>query len=99
MARPCRQTQTADEESAERHVLVVGLDDDSRCRTYRTTPPAVQEIENNLSLANKDRDDLADSAHDDGVVRPTLAEVTRSAYLQSTDQLPNVRSAKCLERG
>ncbi|UMP06734.1 DUF6924 domain-containing protein [Amycolatopsis sp. EV170708-02-1] len=63
-------------ESAEHHVLVVDLDDDSRGRTFRATPPAVQEIENNLSLANMDWEDFADSADEDGVVRPMLAEVT-----------------------
>jgi hypothetical protein len=59
--------------SAEHHVLVVDLDEDSLGRTFRTTPPAIQEVENNLSLANMDWEDFAYSADDDGVVRPMLA--------------------------
>lgn len=66
-------------ESAEHHVLVADLDDDSRGRTFRATPPAVQEIENNLSLANMDWEDFAGSTDDDGVVRPMLAEITPTA--------------------
>jgi hypothetical protein len=59
--------------SAEHHVLVVDLDEDSLGRTFRATPPAIQEVENNLSLANMDWEDFAYSADDDGVVRPMLA--------------------------
>lgn len=59
--------------SAEHHVLVVDLDEDSLGRTFRATPPAVQEVENNLSLANMDWEDFADSTGDDGVVRARLA--------------------------
>jgi hypothetical protein len=58
--------------SLERHVMVVDLDDEYRGRTFRATPPAVQEIENNLSLANMDWEDFADCADDDGIVRPLL---------------------------
>jgi hypothetical protein len=62
--------------SAEHHVLVVDLEEDDRGRTFRATPPAVPEIETNLSLANMDWEYFAESADDDGVVRPMLAEVT-----------------------
>jgi hypothetical protein len=58
--------------SAEHHVLVVDLDEDTLGRSFRATPQAVQEIENNLSLANMDWADFAYSADDDGVVRPML---------------------------
>ncbi|MGI8313168.1 DUF6924 domain-containing protein [Saccharopolyspora hattusasensis] len=59
-------------ESAEHHVLVVDLDDDD-VRTFRATPLAAAEIENNLSIANMDWEDFADSADDDGIVRPMLS--------------------------
>jgi OAA-family lectin sugar binding domain len=58
--------------SAEHHVLVVDLDEDSLGRTFRATPPAIQEVENNLSLANMDWEDFAYAADDDGVVHPML---------------------------
>jgi hypothetical protein len=54
-------------------VLVVDLNEDTLGRAFRATPPAVQEIENNLSLANMDWEDFAYAADDDGVVRPMLA--------------------------
>jgi hypothetical protein len=72
-------------ESAEHHVLVVDLDDDHRGRTFRAAPPAVPEIETNLSLANVDWEYFADSAGDDGVVRPVLAEVTLSSVPPAAD--------------
>jgi hypothetical protein len=56
--------------------MIVDLDDDNRGRTFRATPPAVREIENNLSLANMDWETFAGSTDDDGVVRPVLDEVT-----------------------
>jgi hypothetical protein len=59
-------------ESSEHHVLVVDLADGGRGRTFRATPQAVQEIENNLSLANMDWEDFTDSADEDGVVHPML---------------------------
>lgn len=75
-------------ESAEHHVLVVDLDDDdidNRGRTFRATPPAIPEIETNLSLANMDWEYFADSADDDGVVRPMLAEVRPSGVDTAAD--------------
>ncbi|WP_329138980.1 hypothetical protein OG552_32185 [Streptomyces sp. NBC_01476] len=61
--------------SSEHHVMVVDLDldDEHRGRTFRASPPAVQEVENNLSIANMDWEDFADSADEDGVVRPMLS--------------------------
>ncbi|WP_345498587.1 DUF6924 domain-containing protein [Nocardia callitridis] len=56
--------------SAEHHVLVVDLDEDNLGRTFRATPPAIQEIENNLSLANMDWEDFAPD--DDSIVGPML---------------------------
>lgn len=38
-------------------------------RTFRVVPRAVWSIENNLSIANMDLRDFADSADDDGVFR------------------------------
>jgi hypothetical protein len=58
--------------SPEHHVLVVDLHEELLGRTFRATPPAVQEIENNLSIANMDWEDFADSADPDGIVRPML---------------------------
>jgi OAA-family lectin sugar binding domain len=59
--------------SPERHVLVVDLDEDSLGRSFRATPAAIQEIENNLSLWNMDWEDFAFNADAGGIVRPRLA--------------------------
>ncbi|MBP2337417.1 hypothetical protein JOF41_003595 [Saccharothrix coeruleofusca] len=75
-------------ESAEHHVLVVDLDDDdldNRGRSFRATPSAIPEIETNLSLANVDWEHFADSAGDDGVVRPMLAEMTPGSVPPAAD--------------
>lgn len=61
----------------EHHVLVIDLvggdEDDEDVRMFRATPEAVQEIENNLSLANMDWDEFVDAADADGVVRQMLS--------------------------
>ena len=38
-------------------------------RAFRALPEQVQSIENNLSLANMDFEDFADSVGDDGIFR------------------------------
>ncbi|GAB3746491.1 hypothetical protein GCM10027598_84760 [Amycolatopsis oliviviridis] len=67
--------------SPEHPILVVDLgsepdpDDDwpgvPAGRSFRAVPQAIQEIENNLSLANADWEDFADHVDDDGVRRDT----------------------------
>ena len=52
----------------ERPVLVVELDDQSG-RTFRVIPSAMWSVENNLSLANLDWNDFADSLDPDGIFR------------------------------
>ncbi|MEV6229062.1 hypothetical protein AB0L88_14440 [Saccharopolyspora shandongensis] len=59
-------------ESPERHVLVVDLDEENLGQTFRATPPAIQEIENNLSIANMDWEDFADNVDENGIVQPML---------------------------
>ncbi|MFD9964180.1 DUF6924 domain-containing protein [Amycolatopsis sp. NPDC058986] len=55
--------------SSECRVLVIGLEDDSYGQTFRATPQGVMDVENNLSMANKDWEDFADHTDGDGVVR------------------------------
>jgi hypothetical protein len=38
-------------------------------RTFRAIPPAIQSIQNNLSIANMDFEEFANSVDDDGVFR------------------------------
>ncbi|GAA4531691.1 DUF6924 domain-containing protein [Amycolatopsis samaneae] len=58
--------------SAEHHVLVVSLDEDSHGESFRATPPAVVEIETNLSIANMDWEDFADGLAENDVAEPIL---------------------------
>ena len=55
-------------EHPEHPLLVVDLGTE-RGRSFRTLPAQVQSIENNLSLANMDFDEFADSVEVDGVFR------------------------------
>ncbi|WP_103502834.1 MULTISPECIES: DUF6924 domain-containing protein [unclassified Streptomyces] len=57
--------------SAEHHLLLVAIDvsENDLMRRLRTTPRAVQMVENNLTGANMGWDEFVDSADDDGVVR------------------------------
>ncbi|TDD50114.1 DUF6924 domain-containing protein [Saccharopolyspora elongata] len=59
-------------ESPERHVLVVDLDEENLGQTFRATPPAIQEIENNLSIANMDWEEFAGNVDENGIVQPML---------------------------
>lgn len=52
----------------ERPILVVDLNDDPG-RTFRVIPREVWSVENNLSIANMDYRDFADSVGPDGVFR------------------------------
>ncbi|WP_190812407.1 acyl carrier protein [Saccharopolyspora pogona] len=61
--------------SAEHHGLVIDLDEDSLGLTFRATPAAIQEIENNLSLGNMAWEGFAHSTNNDGVVRPKFARL------------------------
>jgi hypothetical protein len=54
---------------ADHPVLVVSLQRRHRGEHFRAVPSAVQSIENNLSLANMDWRDFADSVDADGVFR------------------------------
>jgi hypothetical protein len=49
-------------------VLVIDLYAD-RGRTFRAIPAQIQSIENNLSIANMDFSEFADSADEDGIFR------------------------------
>lgn len=53
---------------AEFPVLVIDLYTD-RGRTFRAIPSQIQSIENNLSIANMDFAEFADSAGEDGIFR------------------------------
>ena len=53
---------------AEHPVLVVDLDDEPG-RTFRVVPRRMWSVENNLSLANMDFRDFADSVDADGIFR------------------------------
>ncbi|MDT8912055.1 DUF6924 domain-containing protein [Amycolatopsis sp. PS_44_ISF1] len=65
--------------SPERPILIVELDadpdldsdrpDERTTRSFRAVPHTVQNIENNLSIANMDWEDFADDVDDDGVLR------------------------------
>jgi hypothetical protein len=50
-------------------LLVIDLHEEDACESFRATPRQVQAIENNLSIANMDFDDFADSVDSDGVFR------------------------------
>jgi len=52
----------------EHPILFVDLRDEP-CRTFRVIPGAMWSVENNLSLANLDYEDFADSLDSDGVFR------------------------------
>ena len=52
----------------EHPILVVDLDDESG-RTFRVIPTFMWAVENNLSLANIDFYEMADSADPDGILR------------------------------
>jgi len=52
----------------EHSILVLDLRHEPG-RTFRAVPRAVQVIENNLSIANMDFDDFADTVDTDGVFR------------------------------
>lgn len=52
----------------ENPILVVGLYEESG-REFRALPEAIQAIENNLSIANMDFQDFADSVDVDGLFR------------------------------
>ena len=61
----------ADEEAIhgpEHTVLVVALDD-QRGRTFRVIPAHMWSVENNLSLANMDFEEFAESVDSEGVFR------------------------------
>ena len=53
---------------AEHPLLIVDLVHE-RGRSFRAIPPAVQGIENNLSIANMDFHEFADAVDQDGVFR------------------------------
>jgi hypothetical protein len=53
----------------EHPLLVIDLDDEDPSKPFRCLPSAVQSIENNLSIANMDFFEFADSADSDGVFR------------------------------
>jgi hypothetical protein len=53
----------------ERPLLVLGLREPDRGRTFRALPSTIQSIENNLTLANMDFREFADAAGPDGVFR------------------------------
>jgi hypothetical protein len=53
---------------AEHPFLVLDLLDE-RGRSFRALPREIQAIENNLSIANMDFSEFADSAGSDGVFR------------------------------
>lgn len=59
--------------SPEHPVLVVSLGSESDSandgRSFRAVPHTIQEIENNLSIANMDWVNFADGVDDDGVLR------------------------------
>jgi hypothetical protein len=55
--------------SPEHHLLVMDLDDEEASAPFRCLPREVQAIENNLSLANMDFSEFAESADADGVYR------------------------------
>ena len=52
----------------ERPLLVVDVSDEPG-RDFRAVPTSIQSIENNLSLANLDFGDFADSVDADGIFR------------------------------
>ena len=52
----------------DRPLLVIDLFD-YQGRSFRAIPSMIQSIENNLSIANMDFEDFADSVDDDGVFR------------------------------
>jgi hypothetical protein len=54
--------------SPDRPVLVVDLSDEPG-RTFRVIPGSMWSVENNLSLANMDYEEFADSVDADGVFR------------------------------
>jgi hypothetical protein len=56
--------------SGEHHVMVVDLDEETAGRTFRATPPAVQEVANNLTHFTMDWEEFADSVDDNGVFHP-----------------------------
>jgi hypothetical protein len=49
-------------------LLIVDLYDSSG-REFRAVPSQIQGIENNLSIANMDFEEFADSVHEDGIFR------------------------------
>ena len=49
-------------------LLIIDLFDESK-REFRAIPIEIQSIENNLSIANMDFEDFADSVDDDGIFR------------------------------
>ena len=50
-------------------ILIIGLLDEERGRTFRAVPAQIQSIQNNLSIANLDFADFADYVDEDGVFR------------------------------
>lgn len=53
---------------AEHPLLIIDLFDDTK-RDFRVIPRQIQAIENNLSIANMDFEDFADSVDQDGIFR------------------------------
>ncbi|HKY30800.1 MAG TPA: hypothetical protein VJM12_22970 [Pyrinomonadaceae bacterium] len=54
--------------NAERPILVVDLNEEPG-RTFRVIPPEMWSVENNLSIANMDYSEFADSVDPDGIFR------------------------------